>query len=98
MDIPRQNATRRRAVRRLVAGAVLVGTVSIIGVVTSRLKPAAPTVEASTVWPDVVKRGEMLRQVRGLGTLVPEEIVYVPAPFAGRVLRLDEEAGTTVAA
>ncbi|HEV3197576.1 MAG TPA: HlyD family efflux transporter periplasmic adaptor subunit [Bryobacteraceae bacterium] len=98
MDIPRQNATRRRVVRRVVAGAVLVGTVSIIGVVTSRLRPAAPTVEANTTWPDVVKRGEMLRQVRGLGTLVPEEIVYVPAPFAGRVLKLDEEAGTTVSA
>ena len=98
MDIPRQNVTRRRVIRRVTVGTVLLATVSLIAAVTSRLKPAAPSVESGTIWPDTVKRGEMLQQVRGLGTLVPEEIVYVPAPFSGRVEKIDEEAGTTVAA
>lgn len=57
-------------------------------VALSRLKPAAPTVEASTVWRDTVKRGEMLRNVRGLGTLVPEEILFIPAINEGRVERI----------
>jgi multidrug resistance efflux pump len=51
----------------------------------SRLKPAAPTVERATVWVDTVKRGPMLRQVRGLGTLVPVEIRWIPAVTEGRV-------------
>jgi len=51
----------------------------------SRLKPAAPSVERATVWLDTVKRGPMLRQVRGLGTLVPEDILWIPATTDGRV-------------
>lgn len=51
----------------------------------SRLKPAAPGVERATVWLDTVKRGPMLRQVRGLGTLVPEDILWIPATTDGRV-------------
>ena len=98
MDIPRKNATRRRVLRRAAATFVVVVVVAGVTAFTSRLKPAAPTVEAGTIWPDTVRRGEMLRQVRGLGTLVPEEILYVPAPFSGRVEKLDEEAGTTVTA
>ncbi len=98
MDIPRKNATRRRVIRRVAVTILLVVVIAGITVVTSRLKPAAPTVEAGTIYPDTVKRGEMLRQVRGLGTLVPEEILYVPAPFSGRVEKIDEEAGTNVAA
>lgn len=98
MDIPRKNPTRRRIIRRVVIGTLVMGMVLVIGRITSGLKPAAPSVEAGTIWPDTVKRGEMLLQVRGLGTLVPEEIVYVPAPFSGRVLKLDEEAGTPVTA
>src|ERR671918_1593277 len=62
----------------------------------SRLSPAAPTVERSTVWIDTVKRGPMLRQVRGPGTLVPEQIRWISAVTAGRVERLLVEPGTHV--
>jgi HlyD family secretion protein len=64
----------------------------------SRLKPAAPSVERSTVWTDTVKRGLMVRQVRGLGTLVPEEIRWIPALTEARVERIVVHPGTTVAA
>src|SRR5207344_2742424 len=60
----------------------------------SRLKPAAPSVERATVWVDQVKRGPMLRQVRGLGTLVPEEIRWIPALTSGRVERIVTLPGT----
>jgi HlyD family secretion protein len=66
-------------------GALLIIPVITVGL--SRLKPAAPTVEWGPLWPDTVKRGEMLRQVRGLGTLVPEEILWIPATTDGRVVR-----------
>ena len=61
---------------------------SLITLGLSRLKPAAPSVEAATVWLDTVKRGPMLRQVRGLGTLVPEDIRWIPATTQGRVERI----------
>jgi HlyD family secretion protein len=64
----------------------------------STLKPAAPTVEKATVWPDTVKRGPMLIQVRGLGTLVPEEILWIPATTDGRVVRRFVLPGSPVTA
>lgn len=64
----------------------------------SRLQPAAPSVDRSTVWPDTVKRGEMLRNVRGLGTLVPEEIRWIPATTQGRVERILLRPGAQVQA
>src|SRR2546430_15128354 len=59
-------------------------------------KAAAPTVERSTVWIDTVKRGSVLRQVRGLGTLVPVEIQWIPAITEGRVDKIRELPGTQV--
>jgi HlyD family secretion protein len=87
MDIARPSVAgqrRRRQILYAVVGIVLVGLVTM-GVY--RLKPAAPTVERSTVWVDTVKRGSVLRQVRGLGTLVPMEgsIQFLPAVTEGRV-------------
>ena len=70
--------------------------VGLITVALSRLKPAAPTVEKATVWVDTVRRGPMVRQVRGLGTLVPEEIRWIPAATDGRVERIVMQPGTTV--
>jgi HlyD family secretion protein len=64
----------------------------------SKLKPAAPSVERSTVWVDTVKRGPMLRQVRGIGTLVPEEIRWIPSLSQGRVERILVRPGTKVKA
>lgn len=96
MDIPRKSAKRMRMIRRgLIAtmGLVLVAAVTI-GV--SRLQPAAPGVDRRTLWLDTVKRGPMLRQVRGVGTLVSEDILWVPATVPGRVVRILVEPGAPV--
>jgi HlyD family secretion protein len=62
----------------------------------SRLRPAAPTVDAATIWPDTVKRGPMLREVRGLGTLIPEDIRWIPAQTDSRVDRIVLRPGAIV--
>ncbi len=80
MDIPPNVSPLKRRIRRV---SYALGGILVI----SRLKPAAPTVERGTVWVDAVKRGSMLRQVRGLGTLVPVEIRWIPAATDGRVER-----------
>lgn len=64
----------------------------------SRLKPAAPNVERATLWIDTVKRGEMVREVSGNGTLVPEQIRWVSAVTAGRVERIHVQPGDRVEA
>lgn len=96
MDIPRKSAKRKKMIRRgLIAttGLILVAAVTV-GV--SRLKPAAPGVDRRTLWLDKVKRGPMLREVRGVGTLVSEDILVVPAAVQGRIVRILVEAGTPV--
>jgi HlyD family secretion protein len=98
MDIPRQNAARARRRRQIIFGAVGIALILLITLGISRLKPAAPTVERGTVWLDTVKRGPMLRQVRGLGTLVPTDIRWLPAATEGRVERLLIQPGTKVKA
>ncbi|MGO9093815.1 MAG: efflux RND transporter periplasmic adaptor subunit [Bryobacteraceae bacterium] len=87
MDIPRKEAARRKRIRQIVIGLVLLAAAGGVSWGLSRLKPAAPSVERATVWLDTVKRGPMLRQVRGLGTLVPEDILWIPATTDGRVER-----------
>ncbi len=95
MDQPRTDQTRRRRKRWIVVGGVLLALVGIT-VAISQLKPAAPTVERSLVWVDTVKRGEMLRDVRGIGTLVPEQISWIAARSAGRVDRILLHPGADV--
>lgn len=85
MDIPRKSAARNRRIKRIIYGVVGVAVIGAITLGVSRLKPASPTVDRATVWVDTVKRGSMLRQVRGLGTLVPEDIRWIPATTDGRV-------------
>lgn len=85
MDIPRKSAARNRRIKRIIYGVVGVAVIGAITLGVSRLKPASPTVDRATVWVDTVKRGSMLRQVRGLGTLVPEDIRWIPATTEGRV-------------
>jgi HlyD family secretion protein len=98
VDIPRpQNIRDKRRKQIIYAGAGLLVLLAVtLGL--SKLKPAAPTVERSTVWVDTVKRGPMLRQVRGIGTLVPEEIRWIPALSEGRVERILVRPGTAVKA
>jgi HlyD family secretion protein len=85
MDIPRKEAARRKRIRQIIVGTVVLAAVAAVTLGVMRLKPAAPSVEWATLWPDTVKRGPMLRQVRGLGTLVPEDILWIPATTDGRV-------------
>src|SRR6266436_9869734 len=96
MDIPRKGAARSRLIRRIIVGVVLAILIPSITIGLKRLQPAAQSVERSTVWPDTVKRGEMLRNVRGLGTLVPEDILSIPATTDGRVETKTLLAGTPV--
>jgi HlyD family secretion protein len=96
MDIPRPDVARKKKKRRImiIAGSVL-GLI-LMTVLLSRLKPAVPSVDRSTVWIDTVKRGPMLRQVRGLGTLVPEEIQWIAARNEGRVEKIIVRPGAKV--
>jgi len=98
MDIPRPEAARKRRIRRLLYGLLVLILIPLITWGLSRLKPAAPTVERATVWLDTVKRGPMTREVRGLGTLIPEEVLWIPAPMEGRVDRILALPGTPVTA
>ena len=89
MDIARSPAiAKQKKIRRVIFGvaALLVGVLVTVGL--AQLKPAAPTVERGTVWKDTVKRGPMLRQVRGPGTLVPEDIRWVTAATEATVERI----------
>ena len=76
---------RKKKIRQILYGVAALIVITVISVGVSRLKPAAPSVERSTIWIGTVKRGPMLRQVRGSGTLVPEEIRWIPATTQGRV-------------
>ena len=98
MDIARPSNARQKRLRQAAYVACSLGVVLLITLGLSRLKPAAPTVEAGTVWRDTVKRGPMLRQVRGLGALVPEDIRWIPATTQGRVETIILRPGTAVKA
>jgi HlyD family secretion protein len=82
--------------RQIAFAAAAIIVVSLVTYVLARLEPAAPIVEAGTVWEDTVKRGPMVRDVRGLGTLVPEDIRWIPATTQGRVERIVLRPGTPV--
>ena len=97
MDIARPAIiARQKRTRRITYGAATAVTVLLITLGLSRLKPAAPSVDRGTLVIDTVKRGGMLRQVRGLGTLVPEELRWIPAATEGRVERIVVQPGSTV--
>ncbi len=85
MDKPREGIAKKKLVRRIILSVLGLGVIGSTTYVLGKLEPAAPTVEAATLWPDTVKRGPMLRIVHGLGTLVPEEVLQVPAQSDGRV-------------
>lgn len=96
MDIPRPDQSKAKRKKRIVYGVIAAVALVGITVLLGRLKPAAPTVERNLVWVDTVKRGQMLRQVRGLGTLVPEEIRWIAARTQGRVDRIILRPGAEV--
>jgi HlyD family secretion protein len=98
MDIARTRHRRDEYLRRTAYTAVAVVLVGGAATGVARLKPAAPTVDASTLWPDTVRRGAMVRQVRGLGTLVPEDVRWIASASQGRVERVLVRPGAVVAA
>jgi HlyD family secretion protein len=91
MDIVRDESVKRKKRRKQVILSVI-AVLAVLGITlgVSRLKPAAPSVEYGTIWPDTVKRGSMLRQVRGLGSLVPipEDVRLIPAETDCRVEKI----------
>jgi HlyD family secretion protein len=97
MDVPLPKQTTRARRRRPLVITVL-GLVLLAGVTTGLrgLKPAPPFVDRQQLWTDIVKRGDMLRQVRGPGTLVPEEVLWIPALVAGRIVKISVLPGAVV--
>ncbi|MGE0704091.1 MAG: efflux RND transporter periplasmic adaptor subunit [Vicinamibacterales bacterium] len=97
MDIARPaSVARNKRMRQLLYGAAALVAVASVSIALSRLQPAAPLVERDTVWEDTVRRGPMLRQVRGIGTLVPEDIRWIPATTNARVEAIILWPGTKV--
>src|SRR6188474_3973802 len=96
VDIARPNQAKRKRVKCILWASVAVVAVAAISLGVSRLKPAAPSVDRAVVWIDSVKRGPMVRQVRGSGTLVPEDIRWIPAQTQGRVERIILRPGAQV--
>ncbi len=96
MDIARPDRLRAKRIRRVLYGFLAVVVVGGVSMAVSRLEPAAPSVEAATVYTDTVQRGEMVRQVRGIGRLAPEEIRWIPATTSGIVERILVQPGVEV--
>ena len=88
MDIQRPSNARAKKIRRIIYAAVALSLVAGVSYGLSRLRPAAPSVDNSTIWPDTVKRGPMVREVRGLGILVPLDIRWIPAQTTARVEKI----------
>jgi len=99
MDVPRGEAhKRKRLIKRIILAAIVVVTIPAITFAVLRLQPAAPEVDGSSVWPGTVRRGPMIVQVRGLGTLVPIEVLFIPSRNDGRVDKIFIRPGTPVKA
>ena len=96
MDVPRTGQAQKRRLRRTALIVAGIAVVLLVTVFLRRLEPAAPTVAAETLLIDQVKRGEMVRQVRGPGTLVPVDVRWISAPVDGRVERIPALPGVQV--
>ena len=97
MDVQRGKEVRRnRIIKRVVLSVIVLGALCAGGYAVLRLQPAVPTVERGSIYPDTVKRGPMLREVHGLGTLVAESVLWIPAIADGRVVKIYVYPGTPV--
>ncbi|HEY0946596.1 MAG TPA: HlyD family efflux transporter periplasmic adaptor subunit [Opitutaceae bacterium] len=96
MDIPRPDQSKAKRKKRILLGAAAVVGLAAVTFALAQLQPAAPTVERNLVWVDTVKRGPMVRQVRGLGTLVPEDVRWIAARTQGRVDKIVIRPGAIV--
>src|SRR5213594_1830907 len=100
MDIARPEFKRQKRRKQIIGVTIGIICLGLVTIGVSRLKPAAPTVERSTVWTDTVKRGPMLRQVRGLGSLIPSQEFtrQIPAETEATVVRILKLPGSQVQA
>ena len=96
VDIARPDLPVARRRRRLLIGGAVVVVLAAVSFAVSRLQPAAPVIERASVWIDTVKRGPFVREVRGTGTLVPEDLRWIPATAEGRVERIRLYPGAAV--
>jgi len=96
MDIKREGVVKRKRVRAAILTILVVALASAAGWRISQLKPALASVERATLLIDTVKRGDILIEVRGNGTLVPEDIVWIPAAFDSQVSKILVKSGQTV--
>jgi HlyD family secretion protein len=97
MDVARpQSVARNKKIKRIIILVLVLIAAAGVTLGLSRMKPAAPSVERSTVWVDTVKRGELLMQRRGIGTLVPEEVRWIPATSDGIIEERRVRAGDEV--
>jgi HlyD family secretion protein len=96
MDIQRPSNARAKKIRRLIYGAIALASITGVTYGVTRLRPAAPAVDKAAIWTDDVKRGPMIRDVRGIGTLVPIDIRWIPARTDSRVDRIVLRPGAIV--
>lgn len=98
MDVHRPDLANARRRKRLIVAGVLTAVVAVATFGVSRLEPAVPEVESGGLFIDTVKRGSFVRQVRGTGVLVPEQVRWIPAATEARVERILVRPGTVVTA
>jgi HlyD family secretion protein len=96
MDIKREGVARNKMIRRVIYLTLTAAALAAAGWRINQLKPAAPTVERGTVLIDTVKRGPMVIDVHGLGTLVPEDILWIQAEFDSQVSKILSQSGDEV--
>jgi len=96
MDIQKPSNARAKKIKRGIYAGVILLFVAGTSIAVSRLRPAGPTVDKSAIWTGEVKRGAMLRDVHGVGTLVPEDIRWIPAQTESRVDRIVLRPGAPV--
>jgi HlyD family secretion protein len=96
MDIQRPSNAHAKKIRRIVYVGIAIISVAGVTYGVSRLRPAAPSVDKATIWTDEVKRGPLLIEVHGVGTLVPEDIRWIPAQTDSRVDRILVHPGAIV--
>src|SRR5690242_16222594 len=98
MDVKREGIARKRRIKAILLAIPVLAGLGFTGWRISQLKAAAPTVELATILPDTVKRGTMLLEVHGIGTLVPEDIQWIQAQFDSQVNKIVAQSGDEVGA
>ena len=96
MDIARPDQSRKRRIKRIILGGVVVLVITGVTLGLSRLRPAAPTMDGSITYSGTVMRGNMMIEVHGLGTLVPEDIHWIPAQSNAKVEKILLRSGAKV--